>query len=859
MRPVLRVLTVLAVLAASLLAPVATSTPAQQADAADTRLFSAGNIISDAVFFDGRAMDAGQIQRFLESKSPSSCPDPALDSSPCLEDFRLDTTSRAADGLCAGYQGAARESAAQIIAKVSVSCRVSPRVILVLLQKEMGFITSSNPTAKMYDRAAGYYCPDIGTGWCHPDYAGLQKQLYNAARQYQRYAAYPANYSYRAGYTNTIQWDVPTSCGTSQVFIQNQATAGLYNYTPYRPNQAALDAGYGTGNDCSAYGNRNFWLYFTDWFGSTQSPGGAAIAARAALADAVTIGSATSGIICGLPQGGCFRAHQKGAIYWSPNSGARIVWGAIQARWGALGWETGRLGYPTGEESCGLAGGGCFQDFQNGAMYWSPATGAHPVLGSIQKKWASTTWETGYLGYPTAAERCGLTAKGCYQQYQGGRIYWSSASGAHAVVPGPMSTFWTARGNEKGSLGYPTGDQTCGLADNGCSQSFQKGTVFASAAHPARIVSGAVLTKYAATKAQDGVLGYPTGNAVCGLADKGCFQTFAKGAIYTSAGSGAWTVLDGPLRTAWAAQRWETGRLGYPTADQVCGADGRCLQQFQGGVVYSSPGTATRIVGGPIYEAYATSGREKGRLGFPTSAERCGLGGGRCNQYFEGGIVIHSPITGTHVVSGEIRKTWLRAPALLGYPIGAEYCGLVRSGCLQKFERGSVYSSPTAGTHAVKGPIFRAWGGQRWELGQLGYPKTGESCGLAGGRCRQYFEGGIVIHSPTTGTHVVWGAIGRAWLKAPAPLGYPTRGEVCGLTQGGCFQDFQKGHFYWSPTTGAHAVSGRIFKAWAAQRWETGTLGYPTEDAVVAPTTITQRFQGGTLVEDRTTGQVARK
>ena len=52
------------------------------------------------------------------------------------------------------------------------------------------------------------------------------------------------------------------------MFIQNQATAGLYNYTPYQPNAAALAAGYG-GDACSAYGNRNFWNDFTDWFGPT--------------------------------------------------------------------------------------------------------------------------------------------------------------------------------------------------------------------------------------------------------------------------------------------------------------------------------------------------------------------------------------------------------------------------------------------------------------------------------------------------------------------------------------------------------------------------------------------------------------
>jgi peptidoglycan hydrolase-like protein with peptidoglycan-binding domain len=53
--------------------------------------------------------------------------------------------------------------------------------------------------------------------------------------------------------------------------MSNQATHSLYLYTPYTPNAAALNAGYGIGNSCSAYGNRNFFQYYTDWFGSTHA------------------------------------------------------------------------------------------------------------------------------------------------------------------------------------------------------------------------------------------------------------------------------------------------------------------------------------------------------------------------------------------------------------------------------------------------------------------------------------------------------------------------------------------------------------------------------------------------------------
>jgi hypothetical protein len=71
--------------------------------------------------------------------------------------------------------------------------------------------------------------------------------------------------------TNFIRYNPNAACGGTNVTIANRSTQALYNYTPYQPNQAALNAGYGNGDSCSAYGNRNFYLYFTDWFGSTYT------------------------------------------------------------------------------------------------------------------------------------------------------------------------------------------------------------------------------------------------------------------------------------------------------------------------------------------------------------------------------------------------------------------------------------------------------------------------------------------------------------------------------------------------------------------------------------------------------------
>jgi hypothetical protein len=71
---------------------------------------------------------------------------------------------------------------------------------------------------------------------------------------------------------NQIRYDTEVACGSSPVLIRNLATAGLYNYTPYQPNAAALANLYGTGDSCSAYGNRNTWRIWTDWFGDPTEP-----------------------------------------------------------------------------------------------------------------------------------------------------------------------------------------------------------------------------------------------------------------------------------------------------------------------------------------------------------------------------------------------------------------------------------------------------------------------------------------------------------------------------------------------------------------------------------------------------------
>ncbi|WP_282599330.1 transglycosylase family protein [Brevibacterium sp. R8603A2] len=265
-----------------------------------------------------------------------------------------------------------------------------------------------------------------------------------------------------------------------------------------------------------------------------------------------------------------------------------------------------------------------------------------------------------------------------------------------------------------------------------------------------------------------------------------------------------------------------------------------------------SSGTGAFAVRGAIASTWHDLGGAAGDLGRPTTAERCGLRGSGCYQRFQKGEVHWSPKTGAHATLGAIANTWARTGhegGKLGYPTSNERCGLKGGGCYQWFEKGQIHWSSGTGAHPTKGGIRTAWSRLGFESGKLGYPVTGERCGLNGGGCYQRFQKGEVHWSPKTGARATTGAIARAWSwngHETGDLGYPTSGERCGLKGGGCYQKFQKGQIHWSPKTGAHATKGGMQRQWAKAGWENGSWGYPTgSERKVGSGRWEQRFQGG--------------
>lgn len=232
--------------------------------------FHAGRIVEDAAFYDGGAMDAAAVQAFLDGRQPTCTP-----AETCLRDHVEDFPGYPASDRCDEVAPMPGASAAEIIAAVGRACDLSQRAILVLLEKEQSLISNREPEDQRYDRATGYSCPDdpARPGWCDPEFGGFSNQVYYAAAQFQRYRLQPDDFTYREGETFDIPYapNAP-SCGTASVFIENDATAGLYNYTPYTPNAAALDPATPDGDACSSFGNRNFWLLWQRWFAGLEKP-----------------------------------------------------------------------------------------------------------------------------------------------------------------------------------------------------------------------------------------------------------------------------------------------------------------------------------------------------------------------------------------------------------------------------------------------------------------------------------------------------------------------------------------------------------------------------------------------------------
>lgn len=174
--------------------------------------FDPGYIISDQDLLDKNAMSQSSIQQFLANKTGT------------LASYQTTSEGKDKNGNDITGRGMLVSEA---IYEISQRWGISPKFLLVLVQKEQSLIEDNNPSQKQYDWATGYAVCDT-CSLSDPAiqrWKGFYKQINSAAAQFEYYLSNPGEFRYKIGNTYTID-------GVTVAPITT-ATAALYNYTPH--------------------------------------------------------------------------------------------------------------------------------------------------------------------------------------------------------------------------------------------------------------------------------------------------------------------------------------------------------------------------------------------------------------------------------------------------------------------------------------------------------------------------------------------------------------------------------------------------------------------------------------------------
>ncbi|WP_368117870.1 GH25 family lysozyme, partial [Bifidobacterium adolescentis] len=142
----------------------------------------------------------------------------------------------------------------------------------------------------------------------------------------------------------------------------------------------------------------------------------------------------------------------------SNNATSYEVKGDMGVEWRSIGAEKSVIGKPIANEVCDWTQGrvNCYQNFENGAISWTPSTGAHYTTGAIRKEWARRNYEHGVLGYPIEDEKK-LSNDWKYQRFQNGDIWSRGTKESRIVLYNLRDSFYKNGGYS--SLGGPVADE----------------------------------------------------------------------------------------------------------------------------------------------------------------------------------------------------------------------------------------------------------------------------------------------------------------------------------------------------------------------------------------------------------------
>ncbi len=165
---------------------------------------------------------------------------------------------------------------------------------------------------------------------------------------------------------------------------------------------------------------------------------------------------------------------------------------------------------------------------------------------------------------------------------------------------------------------------------------------------------------------------YARGGAIAAFAL--CSVALFASAVPLPASTAVQGRVYGAILDKWTELKGATGPLGAAKTDEADAARGGRFNEFEHGFIYWHPNLGAHAVYGDIGVKWNQLGRERG-FGYPMTDELPALGGGRYNDFENGGSIYWHRTSGAHAVYGDIRAKWLSIGGVskCGYPTTDEY------------------------------------------------------------------------------------------------------------------------------------------------------------------------------------------
>lgn len=247
----------------------------------------------------------------------------------------------------------------------------------------------------------------------------------------------------------------------------------------------------------------------------------------------ISVGKRVQAIKYDATNGGHTQLYESAAIMYHENVGVAFeMHGAIYAKYKTMR-NASALGFLVTDESTATNTAGRKNLFSKGGIYWSSATGANPVLDEIYLEYENLG-ESKAFGFPVRAETS--LSGGREQQFQRCRIYYKNGTGSAKEVHGAILTKFLSLGGVR-TWGFPVTNESDIRKGNtivGKFSEFENCTLIWKSGIGAFILHGDIRRKYMGELGgATGRLGFPTSDEInipnhSGL---GKMSTFEKGSM----------------------------------------------------------------------------------------------------------------------------------------------------------------------------------------------------------------------------------------------------------------------------------------------------------------------------------------